>query len=78
VMENHLKTNEFFAANQLTVADIALYAYTHVAEQCDFDLASFPSVRRWLRHVEQQPGFVAMDWHPTSSEYDTVDAIAGA
>ncbi|UGV25454.1 glutathione S-transferase family protein [Rhodopseudomonas boonkerdii] len=78
VMENHLKTHEFFAANQLTVADIALYAYTHVAEQCDFDLSSFPSVRRWLRHVEQQSGFVAMDWHPTSSEYDTIDVIAGA
>jgi glutathione S-transferase len=62
VMENHLKLHDFFAAGQLTIADIALYGYTHVAEQCDFDLASFPSVRRWLRRVEQEPGFVNMDW----------------
>ena len=38
VMENHLKTNSYFAARQLTVADIALYGYTHVADRCDFDL----------------------------------------
>lgn len=78
VMENHLKSNEFFAAGQLTIADIALYGYTHVAEQCDFDLGNFPAVRRWLRLIESQPGFIAMDWHPISSEYDTLDVIAGA
>ncbi|HEY8335054.1 MAG TPA: glutathione S-transferase family protein [Tardiphaga sp.] len=60
VMDNHLKTNDYFAAGQLTIADIALYGYTHVAEQCDFDLATFPSIRRWLRRVEQEPGFVTM------------------
>jgi glutathione S-transferase len=63
VMENHLKLNDFFAAGQLTIADIALYGYTHVAGQCDFDLASFPSIRNWLRRVEQEPGFVNMDWN---------------
>jgi glutathione S-transferase len=60
VMDNHLKTNDYFAAGQLTIADIALYGYTHVAEQCDFDLATFPSIRRWLRRFEQEPGFVTM------------------
>jgi len=60
VMDNHLKTNDYFAAGQLTIADIALYGYTHVAEQCDFDLATFPSIRRWLRRIEQEPGFVTM------------------
>ena len=64
VMENHLKTHEYFAAGQLTVADIALYGYTHVADRCDFDLATFPAIRAWLRRVEQIPGFVAMDWQP--------------
>ncbi len=78
VMEDHLKTNDFFAAGQLTIADIALYGYTHVAEQCDFDLDSFPGVRHWLRRVEQSPGFVSMDWQPTSTEYDTLDLAAGA
>jgi glutathione S-transferase len=78
VMEDHLLTNDFFAAGQLTIADIALYGYTHVAEQCDFDLDSFPAVRRWLRRVEQSTGFVAMDWRPTSGEFDTLDLAAGA
>jgi glutathione S-transferase len=64
VMENHLKTHDFFAANQLTVADIALYGYTHVAETCDFELATFPAIRAWLKRVEQAPGFVNMDWRP--------------
>jgi len=78
VMEDHLKTNDFFAAGQLTIADIALYGYTHVAEKCDFDLTSFPAVQGWLRRVEQSPGFVPMDWHPTSGEFDTLDAGAEA
>src|SRR6266576_2313038 len=60
VMDKHLATRRFFAANQLTVADIALYGYTHVADQCDFDLATFPAIQRWLRRIEQAPGFVAM------------------
>src|SRR5665648_1004705 len=47
VMENHLKTHEYFAAGQLTVADIALYGYTHVADRCDYDLATFPAIRTW-------------------------------
>ena len=64
VMENHLKSHDYFAAGQLTVADIALYGYTHVADRCDYDLAAFPAVRAWLRRVEQSPGFVAMDWQP--------------
>jgi len=41
VMENHLKSHQYFAAGQLTVADIALYGYTHVADRCDYDLATF-------------------------------------
>jgi glutathione S-transferase len=64
VMENHLKTHDFFAAKQLTIADVALYAYTHVADQCDFDLGAFPQIGRWLRRVEQTEGFVSMDWAP--------------
>ena len=73
VMENHLKTHEYFAAGQLTVADIALYGYTHVADRCDYDLATFPAIRAWLRRVEQTPGFVAMDWRP-GAEVETPPA----
>jgi glutathione S-transferase len=75
VMENHLKTHEYFATGQLTVADIALYGYTHVADRCDYDLATFPAIRSWLRRVEQTRGFVAMDWRP-DAEVDEAAGIA--
>jgi len=68
VMENHLKTHQYFAAGQLTVADIALYGYTHVADRCDYDLATFPAIRAWLRRVERTPGFVSMDRRPADVE----------
>jgi len=61
VMEDHLSTHDFFAAGQLTIADIALYGYTHLAHRCDFDLRDFPAIRAWLKRVEETPGFVAMN-----------------
>jgi glutathione S-transferase len=67
VMERHLAKREFFAAGRYTIADIALYAYTHVAEQCDFDLAQFPAVRDWLDRVAAQPGHIPMGWHPDAA-----------
>jgi glutathione S-transferase len=78
VMENHLKTHEFFAAGQLTVADIALYGYTHVADQCDFDLAAFPAIGGWLRRVQETPGYVAMDWRPDLEVTDSASIAAEA
>jgi glutathione S-transferase len=70
VMENHLKTHDYFAAGHLTVADIALYGYTHVANQCDFDLTGYPAVRAWLKRVEREPRFVPMDWTPDTPAND--------
>jgi glutathione S-transferase len=64
VMEKHLAQHDFFADGQYSIADIALYAYTHVAHECDFDLRSFPAIRDWLARVAAQPDHVAMDWHP--------------
>jgi glutathione S-transferase len=78
VMENHLKTNDFFAAGQLTVADIALYGYSHVANLCDFDLDAFPSIRAWLRRIERTPGFVTMDSQPGVEASDPADVAAEA
>ena len=78
VMENHLKTHQYFAAGQLTVADIALYGYTHVADRCDFDLSTFSAIRAWLRRVEQSPGFVAMDWMPGAELEDEPSVAASA
>jgi glutathione S-transferase len=64
VMEKHLAGNQFFVADRYTIADIALYAYTHLAHECDFDLGGFPAVRGWLKRVADQPGHIAMDWQP--------------
>ena len=67
VMENHLKVRSFFAAGRYTIADIALYAYTHIAHQCDYDLTSFPAIRAWLDRVADQPGHVAMETQPDAA-----------
>src|SRR6266508_668620 len=61
VMERHLESHAFFAANRFSIADIALYAYTHLAHECDYDLGSFPAVGRWLARVAEQPGHVTME-----------------
>jgi glutathione S-transferase len=60
-MERHLRDREYFVAGRLTAADIALYAYTHVAEEAGFDLEPLPAVRAWLDRVGAQPGIVPMD-----------------
>jgi glutathione S-transferase len=60
VMEKHLKQHPYFVGDRYTVADIALYAYTHVADQCDFDLSAFPAIRAWLVRVGAEPGHVTM------------------
>src|SRR3954453_5452365 len=60
LMDEHLAERGFFVGDRLSLADIALYAYTHVAEEGGFDLACYPAVCRWLRRVEEQPGYVAM------------------
>jgi glutathione S-transferase len=60
VMERHLAECSFFAANRYTIADIALYAYTHVCDQGGFDLGPYPAVRAWLARVERTPGYVRM------------------
>jgi len=57
-MERHLAAHEFLVAERYTIADIALYAYTHVAEEGGFDLSGLPAVRAWLTRVAQQPGHV--------------------
>jgi glutathione S-transferase len=58
VMERHLVNQTFFVAERYTIADIALYAYTHVAHEGGFDLGQFPNVRAWLGWVRAQPGYI--------------------
>lgn len=59
VMEGQLAKNDFFAGDY-TIADIALFAYTHVSHEGGFSLDDFPKVRAWLERVKSQPGFIPM------------------
>jgi glutathione S-transferase len=61
VMEQHLASRNFFVGEQYSIADIALYAYTHVAHEGGFDLTTYPAVTRWLARVAAQPGYRGMD-----------------
>ncbi|HVH78833.1 MAG TPA: glutathione S-transferase family protein [Stellaceae bacterium] len=58
VMEQHLTANEWLAAGRYTIADIALYAYTHTAAEGGFDLSPYSSIRDWLDRVRAQRGYV--------------------
>jgi len=57
VMERRLAWHEYFVGNDPSIADIALYAYTHVADEGGFDLARFPAVLRWLERIRSLPGY---------------------
>jgi glutathione S-transferase len=59
-MERHLGDHEYFAGERFTIADIALYAYTHVAPEGGFSLEPYPAVRAWLERVGSQRGIVPM------------------
>jgi glutathione S-transferase len=60
-MERHLDGRSFLVAERYTVADIALYAYTHVAHEGGFELGPYPAIRGWLERVAAQPGHVTID-----------------
>ena len=60
VMEGQLGKADWFGGAGMTIADIALYAYTHVAGEGGFDLAGYPAVRAWLDRVAAEPGHVPM------------------
>lgn len=60
VMEQHLQRNTFFVGGSYSIADIALYAYTHRAEEGDHDLTPYPALRAWLDRVAAQPGHIKM------------------
>ena len=60
-MEGHLADREWFAGSAYSIADIALYAYTHVAPEGHFALAPFLAIRAWLDRVAAQPGHVPID-----------------
>ena len=61
LMDAHLRDRAFFVADRLTLADIALYAYTHVAGDGGFDLSRWPAVEAWCARVAVSPGHIALD-----------------
>ncbi len=61
VMEQHLGANAFFVGGRYSIADIALYAYTHVAHEGGFDLSTRANVRAWLARVAGQPGMIGIE-----------------
>ena len=65
VMETHLATAPWFGGGAMSVADVALYAYTHVAGEGGFELAGYPGVTAWLERVASQPGHCPMLPAPT-------------
>ena len=56
VMEGHLRDRTFFVGDHYSIADIALYAYTHVADEGGFDLGRFPAIGAWMERIKKQPG----------------------
>jgi glutathione S-transferase len=60
VMEKHLSHSSFFVEESYSIADIALYAYTHVAQDGGFDLTSFSAIEAWMQRVQKQPRYVEM------------------
>ena len=64
VMEKRLSAADWLAGERYSVADMALYAYTHVAEEGGYDLSAYPGVQAWLTRVAAQPGHVPIDWRP--------------
>jgi glutathione S-transferase len=60
VMEKQLLNHEYMVGESFSIADIALFAYTHVADEGGFDLADYPAIRAWIRKIERRPHYVAM------------------
>ncbi len=60
VMERHLVALPFFVGDRYTIADVALYAYTHVADEGGFDLGRYPAIGRWLGRVRAEPRHVGI------------------
>jgi glutathione S-transferase len=66
VMERRLASADWLAGDAYSVADIALYAYTHVADEGGYDLDAYPGICRWIERVAGEPGHVPLDWRPAA------------
>ncbi|MHA1190058.1 MAG: glutathione S-transferase family protein [Alphaproteobacteria bacterium] len=64
VMEERLGSHDWLAGGAMSVADIALYAYTHMAGEGGFDLTPYPGISAWIARISATPGHVSIDWRP--------------
>ena len=69
LMDRHLANRKWLVADRLTVADICLFAYTHVADEADFDLEAYPAIVGWMERIMTMPGYVGMD-QPAMADAD--------
>ncbi|SNS18425.1 glutathione S-transferase [Sphingomonas laterariae] len=61
VMEKHLRDGQgYFVGDRISLADICLYAYTHVADEGGFDLGAYPAISRWIAAIKRAPGYIAI------------------
>jgi len=61
LMDKHLETRKFFVADEFSVADICLFAYTHVADEADFDLEAYPHIVHWMERIMVMPQHVGLE-----------------
>jgi len=64
VMERHLTNRTYFVDDRPTVADVALFAYTHVAHEGGFDLNRYPNILSWIKRIQATPGYIPMSARP--------------
>ncbi len=60
LMENHLAKHNYFVAGRYSIADICLFAYTHVADEGGYELTQFPAIQAWIERVKSQPGYISI------------------
>jgi len=75
VMDAHLAEHAWFGADRYSIADIALYAYTHVADEGGFDLAQFGNIARWLAEVRGQPGHILLLQETSAEPVTDLDGL---
>jgi len=61
LMDRHLEVRDWLVAGHFSIADICLFAYTHVADEADYDLAEFPGIVRWMERIASMPGHVSLN-----------------
>jgi glutathione S-transferase len=61
LMDDHLDSRKWLAGDQFSLADICLFAYTHVADEANFDLEAYPDIIRWMERIMTMPGHVEME-----------------